>query len=243
MNPRQRRGVILMILSSLLAVAVFFGVASYVNGINSRVGPMTTVYQATDDLNAFSQLTADRVEAVEVPVRWVDEASRLTVQDIEGRTIAVPLSAGSRITMDLLVPPSDLNPNEREVAINVDAVTGIAGRIRPGDRVDVYAVFADSPGLPNQSRILIRNVRVVSVGGTQQVQERTTGELQDVIPVTLALVPQDALAVTYASTFAAEVRLIGLPAGSTQDREGEINQFDATELGGRAILEEEVNIP
>lgn len=243
MNPRQRRGVILMILSSLLAVAVFFGVASYVSGINSRVGPMTTVYQVTEDLNAFSQLTADKVEAVEVPVRWVDEASRLSVQDIEGRTVAVPLSAGSRITMDLLVPPSDLNPNEREVAINVDAVTGIAGRIRPGDRVDVYAVFADTPGLPNQSRILVRNVRVVSVGGTQQVQERTTGELQDVIPVTMALVPQDALAITYASTFATEVRLIGLPAGSTQDREGEINQFDATELGGRATVEEGVNIP
>ena len=243
MNPRQRRGVLLMLLSVLLAVAVFFGVATYVSGVNSRVGPMTTVYQATEDLNAFSELTADRVEAVEVPVRWVDEASRLTVQDIEGRTIAVPLSAGSRVTMDVLVPPSDLNPNEREVAINVDAVTGIAGRVRPGDRVDVYAVFADTPGLANQSRILVRNVRVVSVGGTQQVQERSTGELQDVVPVTLALVPGDALSVTYASTFAAEVRLIGLPAGTTQDREGEINQFDAEQLVGDAIKREGVNVP
>lgn len=243
MNPRQRRGVILMLLSSIMAVAVFVGVASYVSGINSRVGPMTTVYQATGDLDAFTQLTADKVEAVSVPVRWVDEASRLSVQDIEGRTIAVPLSAGSRVTMDVLVPPSDLNPNEREVAINVDAVTGVAGRVRPGDRVDVYAVFADTPGLPNQSRILVRNVRVVSVGGTQQVTERTTGELQDVIPVTLALVPRDALAVTYASTFSAQVRLVGLPAGTTQDREGEVNQFDADDLGGEAILREGVNVP
>ena len=240
MNPRQRRGVLLMVLSMVLAIAVFFGVASYVSSINSQVGPMTTIYQASDDLDAFTELTADRVEAVEVPVRWADESSRLSVQDIEGRTVAVPLSAGSRVTMDVLVPPSDLNPNEREVAINVDAVTGIAGRIRPGDRVDVYAVFDDAPGLPNQSRILIRNVRVVSVGGTQQVTETTTGELQDVIPVTLALVPQDALAVTYASTFAAQVRLVGLPAGTTQDREGEMNQFDAEELGGEAVVREGV---
>ncbi|GAA1176224.1 Flp pilus assembly protein CpaB [Ornithinimicrobium humiphilum] len=238
MNPRQRRGVLLMVLSVGLAIAVFFGVASYVDSVNRRVGPMVTVYQATEDLNAFSQLTADRVEAVSVPAQWTDEASRLTVQDIEGRTIAVPLSAGSRVTMDILVPPSDLNPNEREVAINVDAVTGIAGRVRPGDRVDVYSVFSDVPGLANQSRILVRNVRVVSVGGTQQVEQRETGAIQDVVPVTLALVPQDALAVTYASTFAEQVRLIGLPAGTTQDREGEVNQFDAEELGGEAIIEE-----
>jgi pilus assembly protein CpaB len=238
MNPRQRRGVLLMVLSVGLAIAVFFGVASYVDSVNRRVGPMVTVYQATEDLNAFSQLTADRVEAVSVPAQWTDEASRLTVQDIEGRTIAVPLSAGSRVTMDILVPPSDLNPNEREVAINVDAVTGIAGRVRPGDRVDVYSVFSDVPGLANQSRILVRNVRVVSVGGTQQVEQRETGAIQDVVPVTLALVPQDALAVTYASTFAEQVRLICLPAGTTQDREGEVNQFDAEELGGEAIIEE-----
>lgn len=238
MNPRQRRGIFLMILSLVLAVAVFLGVASYVNDVNSRVGPMTTVYQTTEDLSAFSELTADRVEAVSVPVRWVDDVSQLTVQDIEGRTIAVPLSAGARITMDMLVPPSDLNPNEREVAINVDAVTGIAGRVRPGDRVDVYAVFADAPGLANQSRILVRNVRVVSVGGTQQVEQTDTGALQDVVPVTMALVPQDALAVTYASSFAQEVRLIGLPAGTTQDREGEINQFDAESLGGKAVVNE-----
>lgn len=238
MNPRQRRGLFLMVLSMVLALAVFLGVASYVSDINSRVGPLTTVYQTTDDLTAFSELTADRVEAVSVPVRWVDEASRLTVQDIEGRTIAVPLSAGSRITMDMLVPPSDLNPNEREVAINVDAVTGIAGRVRPGDRVDVYAVFSDAPGLANQSRILVRNVRVVSVGGTQQIEQAATGAIQDVIPVTMALIPQDALAVTYAGTFAAQVRLIGLPAGTTQDREGEINQFDAQNLGGEAVIRE-----
>lgn len=243
MNPRQRRGILLMLTAGLLAIAVFIGVNAYVQQVNSQVGPLVTVYQATEDLNAFSELTADLVEAVQVPVRYADEASRISVQDLEGRTIAVPLSAGSRITMDVLVPPSDLNPNEREVAINVDAVTGIAGRVRPGDRVDVYAVFSDVPGLVDQSRILVRNVRVVSVGGTQQVEQRDTGALQNVVPVTMALVPADALAVTYASSFAVEVRLVGLPAGTTQDREGEMNQFDAERLGGQATIAESLVQP
>ena len=58
------------------------------------------------------------------------------------------------------MPPSNLDPTEREVAVNVDAVTGLAGRVRPGDQVDVYAMFADVPGLTKQSRILVENVRV-----------------------------------------------------------------------------------
>ena len=135
------------------------------------------------------------------------------------------------------MPPSDLDPTEREVAVNVDAVTGLAGRIRPGDRVDVYAVFTDVPGLTKQARILVENVRVVSVAGQVQVQSPDAKTIQNVIPVTLALKPADALSVTYANTMAKEVRLIGLPPGVAQDRSNEAKTFDARKLGGKAPRE------
>ncbi len=239
MNPRQRRGVLLMCMAVVVAVAVFVSVSSYVGDVNSKVGPLVTVYQVEEDLPAFSELSADNVETVEVPERWTSDASMLTSEDIEGRTVAVPLSAGSSVTTDVLVPPSDLNPEEREIAVNVDAVTGLAGRVRPGDRVDVYAVFSEVPGLPKQARILVRSVRVISVGGTQQVQAGEAREIREVIPVTLALEPNNALAVTYANTFASEVRLVGLPPGSSQDRQDEDDSYTAENLGGQAVPEEE----
>ena len=65
----------------------------------------------------------------------------------------------------MLIPSSSLEHDEREIAINVDAVTGVAGRVHPGDRVDIYAVFSDVPGLAKQVRVLVRNVRIVSIGG------------------------------------------------------------------------------
>lgn len=226
-----------MFLAVLTAMLVFVGVANYVSSVNSKVGSLVTVYQAKKDLPAYTQLSAENVEPVRVPQRWTAVAAILTQRDIDGRVIAVPLSAGSAVTEDMLVPPSDLNPNEREIAVNVNAVTGIAGRIRPGDRVDVYAVFSDVPGLPKEARILVRAVRVVSVGGRQQVTEEDTKTLKDVIPVTLALVPGDALGVTYANSFAKEVRLVGLPAGGNQDRSGEADQYSANNLGGKALPE------
>ncbi|WP_114559454.1 Flp pilus assembly protein CpaB [Desertihabitans aurantiacus] len=237
MNPRQRRGVLLMVLSMLAAVLVFVGVSGFVADVNSRVGPMVTVYQVTTDLPAFTSLSGENTEPVEVPERWAAANTVLDSQDIDGRVIAVPLTAGSPVSLDLLVPPSDLEADEREIAVNVDAVTGLAGRVRPGDRVDVYAVFADVPGLARQARILTENVRVVSVQGQKQVVTGDEDTLQDVIPVTLALPPDSALAVTYANSFAEEVRLVGLPPGVAQDRSDESKTFDAEELGGEAVPE------
>ena len=62
--------------------------------------------------------------------------------------------------------------------------------------------------------MLVEDVRVVSVRGSQVLvdEDSATGQAS-VVPVTLALEPNDALAVTYASAFADEVRLVGLPAG------------------------------
>lgn len=224
-----------MVLSGIAAAVVFIGVSSYVNSVNSKVGPMVTVYQVTKDLPAFSTLSNDNTEPVQVPQRWAAANTQLEAQAIDGRVTAVPMTAGSAVSSDILVPPSNLDPDEREVAVNVNAVTGLVGRIKPGDRVDVYAVFADVAGLPQQARILVENVRVVSIEGRQQVVSASSDTTQDVIPVTLALKPDDALSVTYANSFAKEVRLIGLPAGVAQDRSHEERTYDASKLGGKAI--------
>jgi pilus assembly protein CpaB len=237
-NPRQRRGILFVLLSAVLAIVVFFLVASYVGNVSSQVGSVVTVYRAADALPAFTTLDQSSIVADEVPERWLSGSAQLSSDDLLGRKIGVNLQEGTMLTSDVLVPPSDLSPTEREIAINVDSVTGIADRIRPGDHVDIYAVFADVPGLPKQVRVLVQDVRVVSVRGSQvQVDEDSATGQTSVIPVTLALEPNDALAVTYAAAFAKEVRLVGLPAGSSEDRTDERDDFDATQLGGVAVPE------
>ncbi|MBE7699030.1 Flp pilus assembly protein CpaB [Oerskovia sp. Sa1BUA8] len=238
MNPRQRRGVLFILLAALMAVVVFAAVALYVGSVSSRVGALVTVYRSAEALPAYSEVTEASLVAEEVPRRWVSDNAMLDQEALLGRRIGVNLDEGTMITSDLLVPPSDLDADERELAINVDAVTGLAGRVVPGDYVDVYAVFGDVPGLPKQVQVLVRSVRVVSVAGSQvQVDEESATGQQTVIPVTLALKPNDALAVTYAAAFAQEVRLVGLPTGSAEDRTGELDDLDAGDLGGTAIPE------
>jgi len=227
-----------MLLSVVLAVVVFFVVAGYVVNVSSQVGSVVTVYRAAGPIPAFELIDEESLVADEVPARWLSDTARLTLEDLLGQRVAVNLEEGTMLTADLIVPASDLSPTEREIAVNVDSVTGLAGRIETGDYVDIYAVFADVPGLSKQVRVLVQNVRVVSVRGEQQqVDEASLDGQQSVIPVTLALEPNDALAVTYASAFAEEVRLVGLPTGTGEDRTGEKGDFDAEDLGGESIPE------
>ncbi len=238
MNPRQRRGVLFILLAALLAVVVFFVIASYVGRVQSQVGSVVTVYRAAEDLPAYAELDESSLVADEVPARWLSESARVTPEDLLGRRIGFNVAEGTLLSSDMLVPPSDLSPTEREIAIQVNQITGIADRVRPGDFVDIYAVFADVPGLPKQVRVLVQNVRVVSVRGSQvRVDENSPSGQQNVVPVTLALEPNDALAVTYAAAFAEEVRLVGLPTGTPEDRTGEQGEFDAENLGGTAVPE------
>jgi pilus assembly protein CpaB len=225
-------------MSAALAVAVFFAVSSYVAQVDSQVGTRITVYQVAKPIDAYIPLGASNLEAIEVPKRWAAPTAVGSLRELEGRRVAFPLAAGTIVTSDMLVPSTDLSPTEREIAINVNSVTGVAGRVRPGDKVDLYAVFADVPGLAPQVRVLVRNVRIVSIGGRQTVPDESTSGgdgRKDVIPVTLALEPKDSLSVTYANSFAKELRLVALPTDRGTNRSGEANKFDAGDLGGRAI--------
>ncbi|MGL4176578.1 MAG: Flp pilus assembly protein CpaB [Dermatophilaceae bacterium] len=241
MNPRQRRGLLFVLVSVVVATGTFLAVTAYVANINSQVGSRVTVYQARAAVEAYTPLGPDNLEAVEVPARWVSDSSVLSLDELQGRRVGFRLNAGSTVSSDMLIPSSSLSSTEREVAINVNSVTGVAGRVNPGDRVDIYAVFAEVPGLPKSVRILVRDVRIVSVAGEQTVTKESaaggTSE-QKVIPVTLALEPDQALSVTYASAFASEVRLVALPNDVGTNRRGEPNQYDARKLGGKPILED-----
>ena len=228
-----------MAVALLVALGTFVAVSTFVANVNSQVGQRVTVYQARQPIDPYTPLSADVLEPVEVPRRWVSESSIVGLSELTGRSISFRVNAGTTISSDMLIPNSSLSSTERELAINVDPVTGVAGRVRPGDRVDVYAVFGDVPGLPKQVRILQRNVRIVSIAGQQTVtQQNSDGTREsEVIPVTLAVEPEAALSITYASAFAQEVRLVALPSDVGVNRTNESDTFDASKLGGQAIPE------
>ncbi|MFI5678778.1 Flp pilus assembly protein CpaB [Streptomyces cellulosae] len=218
MNSRQRRGVILLLLSVLCALGAFAGVLSVINDVKSKVGPEVTAYRLKSRVEPYTSLNASQFEKTEMPKRWLPDTAVTDLSDLRGKIAVTTLQAGSLLQSDMIVDQPALQPGQQEVAIMIDAATGVAGKITAGASVNVYATFeGQREGAPDQSKIIVTNARVIDVGDLKVLKpdadDRTRQET-DAVPITFALTTLDAQRITYAESFAKEVRLALVAPGT-----------------------------
>ncbi|MFD5649913.1 Flp pilus assembly protein CpaB [Streptomyces sp. NPDC127039] len=220
MNSRQRRGIILLILSVLCALGAFAGVLSVINDVKSKVGPEVTAYRVKSDIEPYTELGATQFEKVEMPERWLSENAVTDLSRVRGKIAVTTLKAGSLLQTDMIVDTPALRPGQQEVAIMIDAATGVAGKITPGSTVNVYATFEGArEGDPDQSKIIVTGAKVIDVGELTSLEpdeDSRDREPTDAVPITFALSTLDAQRITYAESFARRVRLaLVAPGGDT----------------------------
>jgi len=210
-NPRQRRGIVMIVIALLGAVAVFFAVLSYVNDVESQVGDKVTAWRLTADVEQYAPVPPDAVEEVEVPARWLPETAMRSRDDLAGTVAAAPLQAGTLLQTSTVVPAPDISNGTRAVTIMVDAETGVAGRITPGATVDVWATFAaESTGAGPSTKLVAQRVDVLGVGVVTERNRQTSAgvvEPGEAVPITFAANTDEIKALTFAESFAIEVRL------------------------------------
>jgi pilus assembly protein CpaB len=130
-----------------------------------------------------------------------------------------PLPAGVELQQGMLVEPPALEKGQQLISILINADTGVAGNLRPGDMVDVLATFQpdDQTRSPASARTIIRRARIVTIGlpraaarpgaDDNPLRQGNANAQQVLVPVTFALRPTLGLRLTYAETFASEIRL------------------------------------
>jgi pilus assembly protein CpaB len=225
MNPRQRRGILLLTLSALGLLGVFVLVAGYVSDVRAEVDPKVEVLELAKPAEKDKAVTDDMVRTKELPRRWVSKTALRDRARLIGQVALADIPAGSVLQEGMLGSPPELASGEREIAILVDAETGVAGKLSPGSIVDIVATFGgnDQEGVPAESNVVVPGARIIDVGqpelkGGNGVQEQQA-DPATVVPVTFALDPKEALTVTYAESFAAEVRLALLRPGEESELE------------------------
>jgi len=217
-NPRQRRGALLLIVTVLGAIGVFFAVLSFVSDVNSKVGPMTEVQQLSRDVKALEPIESDMLTTVSLPERWVPEGAIRSANDVVGLVAATDYFEGATLQEGMMIPRPGIQPGFREVAIVVDAETGVAGKVTPGDHVDIIATIEGDDDTPNRAELWASDVLVLDVGLPQDIEEtdqagnfsRGTG-----VPVTFALEAPDAVRLAYIESFSVKLRLALRGAGDT----------------------------
>ncbi len=210
MNSRQRRGVILLLLSVLCALGAFAGVLAVISDVNAKVGPETTAYRVKKDIQPYVRLKAGDFEKITMPEKWLSGTAVTDLAQVDGKIAVTTLKAGSLLQKDMIVARPALKPGEQEIAIMIDAATGVAGKINPGATVNIYATFAgDKKDDPDQSRLLVAAARVIDVGKLTAIDTKSSRVDRDTeaVPITFALSAQDTQRVAYAESFAEHVRL------------------------------------
>jgi pilus assembly protein CpaB len=217
MNSRQRRGIILVLISVICAIAAFAGVLVEIGDVNSKVGPEVAAYELKQDIAPYTPLTPAQFSKVTMPRRWLSPTAVTDLSALNGKIAVTELKKGSLLQSDMIVRRPELAQGQEEIAIMIDAETGVAGKITPGSLVNIFATFAgDDKGAKNESRIIVSNARVLDVGKLTPLQpkedDRAEGP-EEAVPITFALNTEDAQRVAYAESFAVHVRLALLPGG------------------------------
>lgn len=168
------------VLAAAMAVVAFFGVTVADKTRRPAPPPMAQVLAAGSVIQAGSLLQPGDLAAAAVPVGAVPPGASLDTpanrSALIGALARLPVAAGAPILDNAVIRPGDhgflsavLAPGMRAVTVGVDAVSGSAGLIWPGDHVDVLLTQStDDPSIPAGQRIaaalVLVNVRVIATG-------------------------------------------------------------------------------
>ena len=218
MTPRQRRGVLLLFVAGIGAILVFTLVSGYVSDVRKDVEPKTAVVVLTRAVPELQPIPPDAMALKSVPEKWVGRQALRDPSQVGALVPNTALPAGVELQEGMLVEPPQLEQGQQEISILINADTGVAGKLRPGDMVDVLATFQpdDNTRSPASARTIIRRARIVTIGlpraaarpgSNDSAVRQVAAEQQVLVPVTFALRPTLGLRLTYAETFASEIRL------------------------------------
>lgn len=165
----------------LLAVLVFFIVLALL-----RPPEQTQVAVAAVDLPAGHILTQGDLVMKGVPADLLPPEGAITDPAVAvGQALRIDRSAGDLIlAAHLGEKPVTLQPDERAVAIQVSDSAGLAGIIRPGDRVGVTAILTDGDYTVQGvfSKATVENLRVLYIQPSFQAEDPAEAAGQIITP-------------------------------------------------------------
>jgi pilus assembly protein CpaB len=255
----DRKKVILLVAALFIAAITAFMARSMFAGAAApqaaaALAPAPTgpkVLVATKALPVGTIITADSLRYQPWPKELIEEAyfkegaegaEGTSMESLVGTVVRNAVTAGQPLTQGSVVKPGDrgflaaaLGPGMRAVTVPVSALTGVAGFVFPGDRVDLVLtqnVNANSGPPLKVSETIIRNLRVLATDQRSQpsVDEKGNTIVSQYRLVTIEATPRIAEKITVAQS----IGTISLSLRALADNAAELEQ---------ALASGEINIP
>jgi len=183
------------------AAAVMAGLLSwfvYATAIAPHPESRTTVMAAARNMQVGEMFHKGDVKRVAVLPRDFPKGGLTAEKDVLNRVALFPVSANAPLVNDGLSRlsgadgiPATIEPGYRAVSVTVNDVSGVAGLIQPGARVDVLFTRPGTMAEAITSTIL-QDVRVLAIGRSVQPNQAIDLKAPRVPVATLVVTPEDA---------------------------------------------------
>ncbi len=182
----------------------------------------TNVVVAAQDLPTGTVINSTQVKTANWPAASMPQGSFPSTGQVVGRVVLEKVSSGEPVTSAKLVPAGGqpgiltykIPEGHRAMTVAVDQVSGVAGFITPGNKVDVVLSVTPPGGRQPLSKIVLQDVPVLAIG--QIISQEKKDEKPQVVPtVTMDVTPDDAEKLAVAST-QGRLQLVLRRAGDTE---------------------------
>lgn len=173
-------------LAAVLAGQYLRGARADIAALSEPVGVLVAQQDLPRGLTAEELVDRGLVKEERVPRQFVAADAVSSVRLIESQVLAVPVSNGEQLTKTRFQYPAQAGlsysvpENLVALSVDVDDVKGVAGLLKPGDHVVVYATFRpDGTAKTAYSQVVVKKARVLAVGGAvtpEQVAEPSGGD-------------------------------------------------------------------
>lgn len=161
MSPRQRRGLLILAMAVLGAVATFAAVLSYTQTVSQQLGPRRPVVVLVRQVSQYQPIDAGSLDVRLIPTVFAPPGALSSVQEVAGRVSPLPLPAGTFLQNSTLMTLPSLQFGQRAVTVQADPEMSVGQTISVNDVVDVVAAYRD--GTKVTSLLQVSGARVLAV--------------------------------------------------------------------------------
>ncbi|MDK2821783.1 MAG: pilus assembly protein CpaB [Clostridia bacterium] len=218
------RNKLVFIVAIIFGLTTSFLVYNYLNKAKQSIynTEYVNIVVAAQDIPAKTVLKKNMLSLKKIPKKYMHIKETSDFEDVVDKILLVPVTAGESIMTNQLLNPKSTKEGlayivpigKRALTIPVDEVSGVAGLIKPGDRVDVIAtvVIDDEPF----TLILLQDVEVLAVGKLMDINTEGSKKPIENNTVTLAVTHAEAKPLMLASQRGAIRLMLRSPLDDTQ---------------------------
>ncbi len=182
------------IVAIIMGMAIYMFINEITNNSIKSAQDVVGVVVANDVIQQHTVINEEMISLSYLPKPGLAQGYITNVADVVGKTASCKIGKGEQVLMHKVITLGSMDNDQLDEKIGkgnraytmlVDELSGVAGNLEPGDRVDIIASHVkDKVG---ETSVLVQNVNILSVGNKEGFGEEKPGYTN----ITVELSPAD----------------------------------------------------